>query len=123
MEHETTAEKPTAPKERLAICLYGLSRGDYYYTIAEMTDHGFSTIQNITNEVCSVIVSNLWYKFVNFPESEDQILRATFQMESMYQFPGAFGGIDGCHIPIKCPHGGNEARKSTITFKNFIPLL
>ena len=29
----------------------------------------------------------------------------------MCQFSGAFGKIAGCHIPIKCPYGGNEARK------------
>ena len=48
---------------------------------------------------------------VQVAESEDQMLRAYFKMESMWQFPGAFGGIDGCHIPIKCPHCGTEARK------------
>ena len=74
LEHETTAKQPISPKERLAKCLYRLSRGDYYYTITEMTGIGLSTIQNITNEVCSVIVSNLWLKFVIFPESEDQML-------------------------------------------------
>ena len=36
----------------------------------------------------------------------------------MWQFPGAFGGIDGCHIPIKCPHGGNEVHKEYYNFKN-----
>ena len=46
-----------------------------------------------------------------FPGSENQMLRAIFKMESVCQFPGAFNRIDGYHIPIKCPHGGNEARK------------
>ena len=110
-EHETTAEKPIEPKERLGICLHRLIRGGYYHTIAEMTSHGLSTIQNITKEVCSVIVSNLSHKFVISPESEGQMLRAIFKMESMWQFSGAFGKIAGCHIPIKCPYGGNEARK------------
>ena len=59
LEHKTTAEQPIVPKERLAICLYRLIQGDHYCTIAEMTGHGLSTIQNITNEVCSVIISNL----------------------------------------------------------------
>ena len=59
LEHETTTEQPIAPKEELAKCLYRLSRGDYYYKIAEMTGPGLSTIQNITNEVCSVNVSKL----------------------------------------------------------------
>ena len=123
LEHETTAKQPISPKERLAKCLYWLSRSDYYYTITEMTGIGLSTIQNITNEVCSVIVSNLWLKFVIFPESEDQMLWVTFEMESMWQFPGAFSGIDGCHIPIKCPHGGNAARKEYYNFKNFYSIV
>ena len=87
--------------------------------IAKMTGHGLSTIENITNEVCSVIVSNLWHKFVSFTESEDQMLRSISKMESMWQFPGAFGGIDGCHTPIKRPHSGNEASKEYYNFKNF----
>ena len=44
-------------------------------------------------------------------------------MESMWQFPGAFSGIDGCHIPIKCPHGGNAARKEYYNFKNFYSIV
>ena len=32
-------------------------------------------------------------------------------METLGQFLTAFGGVDGCHIPLKCRHGGNEARK------------
>ena len=62
-------------------------------------------------------------KFVIFPESEDQMLTIFFKMESMWQLPGAFGGIDGCHIPVKCPHGGNEARKEYCNLKNFYSML
>ena len=51
-------------------------------------------------------------------ESEYEILRAIFNMESMWQFPGAFGGVYGCHIPIKFPFGSNEARKEYYNFKN-----
>ena len=40
-------------------------------------------------------------------------------METLWQFPTAFGGFDGCNIPLKCPHGGNEARKECYNFKNF----
>ena len=40
-------------------------------------------------------------------------------MKTLWQFPTAFGGVDGCHIPLKCPHGGNEARKEYYNFKNF----
>ena len=40
MEPETITERPIAPTERLVRCLYRLSRGDYYYTVAEVTSHG-----------------------------------------------------------------------------------
>ena len=59
LTHNTTAEEPISPQERLGIFLYRLSRGDYYHTIAEMTGHGLTTAQCITQEVCKVIVSNL----------------------------------------------------------------
>ena len=32
-------------------------------------------------------------------------------MEDKWQFPDAFSGVEDCRIPMKCPHGGNEARK------------
>ena len=65
-----------------------------------------------------MIVSNFWSEFVNFPETVDQMLTAILQMEDKWQFPSAFGGVDGCHIPMKCPSGGNKARKEYYNFKN-----
>ena len=41
-----TNEEPVSPECRLAVTLYHLSRGDYYYTIAEMTGLGVSTVCN-----------------------------------------------------------------------------
>ena len=35
------------------------------------------------------------------------------------QFPNAFGGVDGCHILMKCLHGRNEARQEYYNFTNF----
>ena len=40
-------------------------------------------------------------------------------METLWQVPTAFGGVDGCNIPLKCPHGGPEARKECYNFNNF----
>ena len=76
-----------------------------------MAGRGLTTEQCITQEVCKVIVSNLWSEFVNFPETVDQMLTVISEMEDKWQFPSAFGGADGCHITMKCPSSGNEARK------------
>ena len=48
-----------------------------------MTWRGLTTAQCITQEVCKVIVSNLWSEFVNFPEIVDQMLTAILQVEWM----------------------------------------
>ena len=44
-------------------------------------------------------------------------------METLWQFPGCFSAVDGCHIPLKCPHGGNEAKKEYYNFKNFYSIV
>ena len=130
LTHDTTSEEPISHQERLEMCLYRLSCGDYYDTIAEMTGRRLTMyysavqcIQCITQKVCEMIVSNLWSEFVNFPETVNQMLTAISQMEEKWQFPSAFGGVDGCHIPMKCPSGGNEAREEYYNLKVFILLL
>ena len=57
---QTLTEDPISPDERLAICLYRLGRGDYYYTIAEMVGRGVSTVSSIVEEVSQVLVNHLW---------------------------------------------------------------
>ena len=58
-------------------------------------------------------------KIFVFPKTEEEFLNSIKAMETLWQFPTAFGGFDGCNIPLKCPHGGNEARKECYNFKNF----
>ena len=105
------SEKPISTEERLAICLYRLSRGDYYHTIAEMTGVGESTVSIIVREVTEAIVDNLWTDFVesHFPHDREMLYQKVKEMEQEWQFPYAYAAVDGCHIPIKCPSGGQEA--------------
>ena len=37
----------------------------------------------------------------------------------LWQFPYAWGAINGCHLPLKCPAGGAEQQKEYHNFKNF----
>ena len=60
LEKSARTEEPISPECRLAICLYRLARGDYYYTLSEMSGLGIATIQGIVIEVCEAIVSNVW---------------------------------------------------------------
>ena len=53
---QTITEVPISPACRLAICLYRLGRGDYFYTISELAGCGRSTVCGIVNEVTQAIV-------------------------------------------------------------------
>ena len=58
-----------SPNECLAITLYKFGRGDYNYTIDEMTGYAESTLSCLIKEVCQAIVKILW----------EQMLQSGFQ--------------------------------------------
>lgn len=122
IEHDSVNEAPVSPEQRLAICLYRLlGRGDYYYTISEMTSLGVSTICSIVIEVSQALVSCLWEVSVqkHMPKTEEDFKNKMLDMDESWQFTCCSAAIDGCHIPIKCPSGGMEACKEYHNFKNF----
>ena len=43
--------------------------------------------------------------------------------KNSWQFPFAWGAIDGCHIPVKCPPSGLQACKKYHNFKNFYSIV
>ena len=118
-------EEPISPACRLGITLYRLARGDYYYTISEMTGFGVATVCNITIEVSQVIVETLWKEAVlnKFPSTLEHFKDSVLDMEEMWQFPLAFSALDGCHIPIKMPRGGANSAKEYHNFKNFYSIV
>ena len=70
---QNITEQSIPSELRLAICLYRLSRGDYYSTISELTCVGEAIVCIIVREVAKAIVKNLWGEFVEskFPNDED----------------------------------------------------
>lgn len=125
LEKEIVTELPVSPEQRLAIFLYRCGRGDYHYTIAEMTGLGVSTVCCIVCEVSKAIVEVLWVSEVTtyMPKSETDFFQKISEMEQTWQFPCCWGAIDGCHIPIKCPPGGLESCKEYHNFKNFYSIV
>ena len=125
LARQTLTEDPISPDERLAICLYWLGRGDYYYTIAEMVGRGVSTVSSIVEEVSQVLVNHLWNDCVSIhlPDSTEAFKEKILDMEELWQFPCCWAAIDGCHIPIKCPPGGLESCKEFHNFNNFYSIV
>lgn len=124
LDRDTVTEEPISAECRLAICLYRLARGDYYYTIAEMTGLGVSTVCTIVNEVTRAIVNNLWDECVGqqLPKREEHFKEKILDMEEHWQFCCCWSAIDGCHLPIKCPPG-SFAAKEYHNFKNFYSIV
>ena len=58
IEKQHTAKEPISPQMRLVICLFTLSRGDYNYTISEMSGVGESKVICIVKEIFQAIVEN-----------------------------------------------------------------
>lgn len=125
LERESLGENSLTPELRLAICLYRLARGDYYYTIAEMVGVGEGTVCVVVMEVCDALIKRLWASEVSslFPETVDDFKEAMITMEEHWQFPCCFGAINGCHIPIKCPPGGQQSQKEHHNFKGFYSIV
>ena len=86
-----------------------------------MVGLGVSTICSIVREVCQALVENLWMDTISalMPKSEEEFREKILDMEEMWQFSCCWSAVDGCHIPIKCPPGGQEAAKEYHDFKNF----
>ena len=114
LSRETVTEEPLPPELTLAVCLYRLGRGDYLYTIAEMAGVGVSTVCNIVQEVCQLLVDHLWSESVSsfMPKTQVEFKKKMLDKEEYWQFPCCWAAIDGCHIPMKCPPGGQEACKA-----------
>ena len=118
IEKDTITEEPISPETRLAICLYRLARGDYYFTIAEMAGIAERTVTN-------AIVEFLWEDIVKkyMPKSEEEFRSKILDMEEAWQFPCCWSAVDGCHTPIKCPPGGLESYKEYHNFKNLFSVV
>ena len=86
---QTVTEEPIMPALRLAICLYRLGRGDYFYTISEMSGLGIYTVSSICQEVRQVLVDHLWNETVSthMPQKEEEFKQKIPYMEEFGQFP------------------------------------
>ena len=58
-----------------------------------------------------------------FPVTESDFENALDEMNTEWQFPFAFSALDGTHLPIKCPDGGQLAMKSYYNFKGFYSVI
>ena len=89
-------------EKRLAVTLWCLATPSEYRTIAHLFGIARSTVCEIVQETCTVIVRTLLHKYIQFPTaSKLNELRDVFLRK--WGVPQCIGAIDGCHIPISSP--------------------
>ena len=88
IQKKSLTEEPIPAEIRLAVCLYRLGRGDYLYTISELTGLAVATVCQIVNEVSAAIVNNLWDETVTclFPRTTQDFRICMEEMESNGSF-------------------------------------
>ena len=125
LEKQSVNEDAVPPELRSEVYLNRLGRGDYYYTISELTGLGVPTVCEVVIEVSQAIVENLWDNEVasHFPQNTNELRRKMEEMDEEWQFTCAFAAIDDCHISIKCPAGGLESAKEYHNFKTFYSIV
>ena len=65
----------------------------------------------------------MWDVAVYFPTTETDYTNLVNDFQKLPQFPYCFGAIGGCHIPIKCPSGGQESAKEYRNFKDLYSIV
>ena len=77
--------------------------------------------QRVDDKEEGLIESRAYLKYVtqNFPNNEEKMMEEIIEMESEWQFPYTFCAVDGCHLPMRCPRGGEEHHN----FKNFYSVI
>ena len=64
--------EPVTPEKQLAICLYILAHGSSYSTVGDLFGVAESTAAVIFNDVCRVLVTTLYDRYVHLPKSADE---------------------------------------------------
>lgn len=55
--------------------MYGLGRGDYYYTVSQITGFGVPTASSINQDISQAIITSMWPQCIthHFPQDDDQV--------------------------------------------------
>ena len=91
--------KPVTPEKQLAICLYRLAHGSSYSTVKDLFGVADSTEHVIFNDVCRVLVSTLYDRYVHLPKSADEWKQELKNFLQDWEFP-CVGAWDSSHVYV-----------------------
>ena len=99
---DTSMRKAISVEQRLAVTLWCLATPSEYRTIAHLFGIARSTVCEIVQETCTIIVQTLLHKYVQFP-SGNRLDELVDGFLTKWGVPQCVGAIDGCHVPIASP--------------------
>lgn len=91
--------EPIPPDTQLAICLYQLAYGCTCSTVGDLFGVGESTAGVIFNQVCKILVSTLYDRFVYLPRNRAEWKQGLESFLENWQFP-CVGAWDGFHVYV-----------------------
>ena len=89
--------------KKLAMTLYYLKDQGSFRMIANSFGCHKASVSLAIKEICGVISKNLGPELIQFPESKEDVQKATAGFLNRFGFLQVIGCIDGTHIPIKQP--------------------
>ena len=87
------------PDTQLAICLYRLAHGCTYSTVGDLFAVAESTASVIFNQVCKILVSTLYDRFVCLPRNSAEWKQELESFLEKWEFP-CVGALDGFHVYV-----------------------
>ena len=91
--------EPIPPDTQLAICLYRLAYGCTYSTVGDLFGVAESTASVIFNQVCKILVSTLYDRYVYLPRNRAEWKHELESFLENWEFP-CVGAWDGFHVYV-----------------------
>ena len=99
---DTVLRRAISVGKRVAVTLWCLATPCEYRTIAHLFGIARSTVCEIVNETCALIVTTLLHKYICFP-TDEKLDKLVDTFKHKWSVPQCVGAVDGCPIPVASP--------------------
>ena len=102
-EERLGGTNPVQADERLALTLRFLATGETFQSLSFQSRIPLNAVSYIVKGCCKAIVQRMASNFIKAPSTEAECLDISKRFEEKWNFPRAFGAIDGKHVRTQKP--------------------
>ena len=117
ISQDTRGRPRIANSTRIGLSLYFFGHLVDYVACATVFGIAASTAFDIVEEFVDIFVVKLKNRFVQLPQSVNDIHQMAVDMMALTDLKGAVAAVDGTHIPIQLPYSADS--RSFYSFKGF----